>query len=199
MRPFFHPTEADLALYARLARSLRVLPPSSLFRHLGTEGQHLALLGDRAPWIWARVMRRARGRWPDLPTDGRVAGDGTVLNSVPERIVYEAVRPIVPTDMALDHEPPLGGAPPWHFADFALRHGARVVHVEVVGACGRDRVTRNALEVRLLAEFDRRLEHYRRCRLPAPEAWFLDDLVDPDHLRQRFLAIAGHLRAGGGA
>lgn len=106
---FLDGTDADLALYRRISLALRAHPPSSLFRYLLPEGKHLMQMGDQKNWVWARLMRHVRARYSDLPTSGPVAGNGVVLNSVPERIVYEALHAVIPPDAALDLEPAIGG------------------------------------------------------------------------------------------
>ena len=154
-------------------------------------------LGDEEPGVWAGLLRRVEQRWPCLPSRGRVASDGTLLNSALERIAYEAVKPVVPRDVALDLEIALDPLQqPRFYSDFAIRYGSRVMHIEIVGACGADRVTRNDWEAHLLAQFDRRLEVYRQKRL-TPEIWYLNDLLEPAQLQKRFLALVAQLRAGG--
>ncbi|MFT8520594.1 hypothetical protein [Gluconobacter oxydans] len=197
VRSFFEPTDADLDLYRDISVRLKAQPPSSLFRYLQPAGRHLMQLGDERPSVWACLLRRVEQRWPDLPSQGSVASDGTRLNSTPERIAYEAIKPIVPRDVALDLEIALDPLQqPRFYSDFAIRYGSRVIHIEIVGACGADRVTRNDWEARLLAQFDRRLEVYRQKCL-TPEIWYLNDLLEPAQLQKRFLALVAQLRAGG--
>ncbi|MEN3165798.1 hypothetical protein [Gluconobacter sp. OJB] len=198
-RSFFEPTDDDLDLYRDISFRLKAQPPSSLFRYLQPEGRHLMQLGDEEPGVWACLLRRVEQRWPGLPSRGRVASDGTRLNSALERIAYEAVKPVVPRDVALDLEIALDPSQqPRFYSDFAIRFGSRVMHIEIVGACGADRVTRNNWESHLLAQFDRRLEVYRQQRL-TPEIWYLNDLLEPAQLQKRFLALVAQLRAGGGS
>ncbi|AFW01762.1 hypothetical protein BAR24_14945 [Gluconobacter oxydans] len=195
-RSFFEPTDDDLDLYRDISFKLKAQPPSSLFRYLQPEGRHLMQLGDEEPGVWAGLLRRVEQRWPGLPSRGRVASDGTLLNSALERIAYEAVKPVVPRDVALDLEIALDPLQqPRFYSDFAIRHGSRVMHIEIVGACGADRVTRNDWEAHLLAQFDRRLEVYRQKCL-TPEIWYLNDLLEPAQLQKRFLALVAQLRSG---
>ena len=197
VRSFFEPTDDDLDLYRDISFKLKAQPPSSLFRYLQPAGRHLMRLGDEGPGVWAGLLRRVEQRWPGLPSRGRVASDGTLLNSALERIAYEAVRPVVPRDVALDLEIALDPLQqPRFYSDFAIRHGSRVMHIEIVGACGADRVTRNDWEAHLLAQFDRRLEVYRQQCLK-PEIWYLNDLLEPAQLQKRFLALVAQLRSGG--
>ena len=199
VRSFFEPTDDDLDLYRDISFKLKAQPPSSLFRYLQPAGRHLMRLGDEGPGVWAGLLRRVEQRWPGLPSRGRVASDGTLLNSALERIAYEAVKPVVPRDVALDLEIALDPLQqPRFYSDFAIRHGSRVMHIEIVGACGADRVTRNDWEAHLLAQFDRRLEVYRQKCL-TPEIWYLNDLLEPAQLQKRFLALVAQLRAGGGS
>ncbi|MBS1051894.1 hypothetical protein [Gluconobacter japonicus] len=196
-RSFFEPTDDDLDLYRDISFRLKAQPPSSLFRYLQPEGRHLMQLGDEEPGVWACLLRRVEQRWLGLPSRGRVASDGTRLNSALERIAYEAVKPVVPRDVALDLEIALDPSQqPRFYSDFAIRFGSSVMHIEIVGACGADRVTRNNWESHLLAPFDRRLEVYRQQRL-TPEIWYLNDLLEPAQLQKRFLALVAQLRAGG--
>ncbi|CAI9122348.1 hypothetical protein [Brytella acorum] len=188
---FLDATDADLAFYRRISLALGVQPPSSLFRYLLPEGKHLMQLGDRENWVWARLMRHAHARYSDLPTSGSVAGNGVVLNSVPERIVYEALHPVTPADVALDLEPAIGS--PQFFSDFGIRVAGQVRYLEIVGACGSDRVLRNAWEEHLLQQFDKRLSHYAAYDIK-PEIWYLDQIIDPQRMRQRFHAIIADLR-----
>lgn len=195
-RSFFEPTPDDLRLYRELSLRLRVQPPSSLFRYIPTPaGQHLTRLGDCKQWAWAAVIKAAMAQWHDLPTRGTIASDGKKLNSTPERIVWEALRPVAPDDITLDVEPRIQIAgPALFFSDLGIRFQDRVRYVEVAGGCGRDRVVRNPYEVQLLQGLDRRLGAYRAYGLEAPEIWWLDDLIDPDGLRRRFLEIVAQLR-----
>ncbi|WP_252348928.1 hypothetical protein [Gluconobacter sp. P5E10] len=199
-RSFFEPTPDDLLLYRELSLRLKAQPPSSLFRYIPTPaGQHLTRLGDCGTWAWAAVIKAAMACWNDLPTGGKIAEDGTQLNSTPERIAWEALRPVTPSDITLDVEPPIQIAAPAHFfSDLGIRFQDRVRYVEVVGACGADRVTRNDWEAHLLAQFDRRLEVYRQKQL-TPEIWYLNDLLEPAQLQERFLALVAQLRAGDGS
>ncbi|WP_242010971.1 hypothetical protein [Acetobacter musti] len=191
---FLEPTEADLHLYRTLAMKLRVQPPSSLFRYLLPQGQHLMHLGDRPSWVWANLLKVAQARWPDLPPYGNVASDGTALNSTVERIVYEAIVPVVPDDVAIDLEAAISSDSQRRFhSDIAVRLRSQVQHIEIVGACGSDRVTRNEWEQKLLAQFDRRLLVYEAAGIQ-PEVWYLDQMLEPDRLRQRFLQIVAGLR-----
>ena len=196
VRSFFEPTPDDLRLYRELSLRLRTQPPSSLFRYIPTPaGQHLTRLGDCGTWAWAAVIKAAMACWNDLPTGGKIAEDGTQLNSTPERIAWEALRPVTPSDITLDVEPPIQIAgPALFFSDLGIRFQDRVRYVAVAGCCGRDRVVRNSYEARLLAELDRRLGAYRAYGLAAPEVWWLDDLIDPNALRRRFLEIVAQLR-----
>nr|WP_220572388.1 hypothetical protein [Gluconobacter oxydans] len=193
--PFLDGTDADLALYRRISLTLRAQPPSSLFRYLLPEGKHLMQMGDQKNWVWARLMRHARARYSDLPTSGPVAGNGVVLNSVPERIVYEALHPVIPPDAALDLEPAIGGLARNQnfFSDFGIRVAGQVRYLEIVGACGSDRVFRNAWEEHLLQQFDKRLGHYTAYKI-IPEIWYLDHIIDPQRMRQRFQEILADLR-----
>ncbi len=197
-RSFFEPTLDDLRLYRDLSLRLRAQPPSSLFRYIPTPaGQHLTRLGDCGTWAWAAVIKAAMACWNDLPTGGKIAEDGTQLNSTPERIAWEALCPVIPSDITLDVEPPIQiAAPARFFSDLGIRFQDRVRYVEVVGACGADRVTRNDWEAHLLAQFDRRLEVYRQKCL-TPEIWYLNDLLEPAQLQKRFLALVAQLRSGG--
>lgn len=195
---FFEPTDADLDLYYSLAMKLHAQPPSCLFRYLLPEGQHLMHLGDRAPWVWGHLLNVVATKWPNLPTRGLVASDGTRLNSAIERIAYEAIIPVVPSDVAIDLEAAInsGDRSRLFHSDIAIRVQSQVQHVEIVGACGSDRVTRNEWEQKLLAQFDRRLLIYDACRIQ-PEIWYLNDLLEPQHLQRRFLTIVTRLRRGG--
>mgnify|MGYP000848854492 CR=1 FL=1 len=193
---FFEPTQDDLTLYREISLRLHVQPPSSLFRYIATPaGQHLTRLGDCGTWAWARVIKMAMMHWHDLPTRGAIAGDGTQLNSVPERIVWEALRPVVPPDVTLDVEPRIEAAPhTLFFSDLGIRYRNLVRHVEVAGCCGSDRVVRNDWERHLLRGLDRRLQTYRTHGLETPEIWWLNDLLYPEMLRQRFMTIVAQLR-----
>ncbi|WP_016738549.1 hypothetical protein [Gluconobacter thailandicus] len=195
-RSFFEPTPDDLLLYRELSLRLKAQPPSSLFRYIPSPaGQHLTHLGDCGKWAWARVIKVAMSRWHDLPSRGKIACDGTHLNSTPERIAWEALRPVVPSDIVIDVEPCLQTASSASFfSDLGIRFQSRVRHVEVAGCCGRDRVVRNEWEAHLLKGLDRRLGAYRTYGLEAPEIWWLDDLIDPNVLRRRFLEIVDQLR-----
>ncbi|CAI9121527.1 hypothetical protein [Brytella acorum] len=127
----------------------------------------------------------------------QIALNGTILGFCRKAAKTLSQQSLTPSDITLDVEPPIQiAAPARFFSDLGIRFQDRVRYVEVVGACGADRVTRNDWEAHLLAQFDRRLEVYRQQRL-TPQIWYLNDLLEPAQLQKRFLALVAQLRAGG--
>lgn len=193
----FRPSEADLLFYREVSLQLNVQPSSPMFRYTGPRGSHLSFIGERGCRDWARVMRFARMRWPDLPTAGKIASDGRQLGSVAERAFYETIIAVKPADVTIDVEQPLDERQPDGFrSDLGIRFKDRITHVEIVGACGSDEVTRNAAERHMLGRFHRRQKLYRKMGIK-PVVLYLDMLIDPPVMRERFHAIVAALRAGG--
>lgn len=191
----FRPSEADLLFYREVSMLLNVQPSSPMFRYTGPRGSHLNFIGERGCRDWARLMRLARLRWPDLPTAGRIASDGRRLGSIPERSFYETIIAVQPGDITIDLEQPLDERQPDGFrSDLGIRYRDRITHVEIVGACGSDEVTRNAAERHMLGRFHRRLKLYHILGIE-PVVLYLDVLVDPPAMRERFHAIVAALRA----
>ncbi|MBB3172881.1 hypothetical protein FHR90_000695 [Endobacter medicaginis] len=176
------PTEADLVLYRDLARQLGAPPNAHICRHAGPAAHHLVFINESGPRDWTRVHDTAAARWPDLPKSGSVARDGTVLDSLPERIVYEMLAPRLKPRMALDLHQPIRARDARHRADFTLRCGAARRFIEVVGCCGSDRITRNDDERLWLARLDRRLAVYAAQGI-VPVLIHLDLLAQPARLR----------------
>lgn len=177
------PTDADLDRYHDLACELGAPPSAHICRHAGPAFQHLVFIGESGPRDWSRVHEMAVRRWPDMPEPGAVAEDGTVLDSLPERIVYEMLSPLLRPRMALDLHQPIVARDARHRADLTLRCGAARRYIEVIGCCGSDRITRNDDERRWLARLDRRLTVYDRHGI-SPVLVHLDLLAQPRRLRR---------------
>jgi hypothetical protein len=178
----FLPTETDLRLYRDLAQELKAPPNAHICRYLGAPGAHLVFLGDSGPGDWRRLQEMAASRWPDLPSPGRMATDGTELETVPERIVYESLRPLLRSGMAIDLHQPIRPDDAGHRADLTLRLREARIFIEVAGCCGSDRITRNDNEKRWLERLDRRLRYYHSLSIPPVCIW-LDLLARPQELR----------------
>lgn len=178
----FHPTEADLITYRDLARALGAPPNEAICRYLGAAGQHLVFIGESGQRDWARVDAQARARWPDLPPTGKVASDGKVLESLPERIVYQILDSVKHEDMEIDLHQPIMANVGAEKADLTLRRRSAACFIEVIGSCGPNRITRNDHELRGLERFERRENFYRRVGI-TPVCIFLDLLARPDDLK----------------
>ncbi|KXV18827.1 hypothetical protein [Gluconobacter oxydans] len=178
----FHPTEADLITYRDLACALGAPPNEAICRYLGPIGQHLVFVGESGQRDWARVDAQARARWPDLPPTGTTAYDGMVLESLPERIVFQILRSMALPDMEIDlHQPIMPDVGP-EKADLTLRRRDAACFIEVIGCCGVNRITRNDHERRGLERFERREAFYRRVGI-TPVCIFLDLLARPEELK----------------
>ncbi|OUJ04940.1 hypothetical protein [Acetobacter malorum] len=178
----FHPTEADLITYRDLARALGAPPSEAICRYLGPAGQHLVFIGESGQRDWARIDAQARARWPDLPSTGTTASDGKILESLPERIVYQILDSLKHHDMEIDlHQPIMADVGP-EKADLTLRRRDAACFIEVIGCCGVNRITRNDHECRGLERFERREAFYRRVGI-TPVCIFLDLLARPEDLK----------------
>ncbi|KXV55866.1 hypothetical protein AD947_13965 [Acetobacter tropicalis] len=178
----FHPTEADLITYRDLARALGAPPSEAICRYLGPAGQHLVFIGESGQRDWARIDAQARARWPDLPSTGTTASDGKILESLPERIVYQILDSLKHHDIEIDlHQQIMPDVRP-EKADLTLRRRDAACFIEVIGCCGVNRITRNDHECRGLERFERREAFYRRVGI-TPVCIFLDLLARPEDLK----------------
>lgn len=178
----FYPTDDDLLLYKDMTRALGAPPNSHMFRFLGAPGQHLVFIGESGTQEWSRVQQIAACRWPHLPVSGPVADDGTKLDSLPERIVYQILKGFLRRSMVLDVHEPIGLAQGRFRADLTLRKGNFCRYIEVVGCCGSDRITRNEDEREWLARLDQRLAFYRAQKIEPVVVW-LDMFARPKELK----------------
>lgn len=178
----FYPTDEDLLLYRDMTIALGAPPNSHMFRFRGPAGQHLVFIGDSGTQEWSRVQQIAARRWPDLPTPGPIAHDGTVLDSLPERIVYQILKGFLRRNMVLDVHEPIGLAQGRFRADLTLRKGNASRYIEVAGCCGSDRITRNEDERKWLARLDQRLSFYRALDVTPVVVW-LDMFARPAELK----------------
>ncbi|MCP1195067.1 hypothetical protein NKW84_04215 [Acetobacter senegalensis] len=128
------------------------------------------------------MQQIAARRWPDLPAPGPIAHDGTVLDSLPERIVYQILKGFLRRNMVLDVHEPIGLAQGRFRADLTLRKGNFCRYIEVAGCCGSDRVTRNDDERKWLARLDQRLAFYRAQKIEPVVVW-LDMFARPEVLK----------------
>ena len=178
----FYPTEDDLLLYRDMTRALGAPPNAHMCRFLGAAGQHLVFIGDSGTQEWSRVQQIAACRWPHLPVSGPVADDGTKLDSLPERIVYQMLCTLKRRNMHVDVHEPICLDEGRFRADLTLRKGNISRYVEVVGCCGSDRVTRNDDERKWLARLDQRLAFYRAQKIEPVVVW-LDMFARPEVLK----------------
>lgn len=178
----FYPTEDDLLLYRDMTRALGAPPNAHMCRFLGAVGQHLVFIGDSGTQEWSRVQQIAACRWPHLPTSGSVATDGTILDSLPERIVYQMLCTLKRRNMHVDVHEPIGLTQGRFRADLTLRKGNFCRYIEVAGCCGSDRITRNEDERKWLARLDQRLSFYRALDVTPVVVW-LDMFARPAELK----------------
>lgn len=178
----FYPTEKDLLLYKQMAVALGAPPNAHMFRFMGAAGQHLIFIGDSGTAEWSRVQQTAAGLWPHLPVSGPVASDGTKLDSLPERIVYQMLCTLKRRNMHVDVHEPICLSEGLFRADLTLRKGNFCRYIEVAGCCGSDRVTRNDDERKWLARLDQRLAFYRALDITPVVVW-LDMFARPEALK----------------
>jgi|GEM_PF-2783763 len=189
----YHATEADLHLYRRVTLALGVPPNSAMLRYAGPEAAHLVFIGESGRGDWARLLREVDARWPDLPPRGPTASDGAVLESLPERVAYEHLRPLMMQGLRLDLNQPISPEHGAYRADLTIRFGRSATYFEVVGACGSDRIVLNRWERRGVARLDRRLKFYARLGI-TPRCLYLDHLMDADGLKRTYRAAIASLR-----
>lgn len=178
----FYPTEDDLLLYRDMTRALGAPPNAHMCRFLGAAGQHLVFIGESGTQEWSRVQQIAAHRWPHLPTPGSVASDGTKLDSLPERIVYQMLCTLKRRSIHVDVHEPICLNEGRFRADLTLRKGAVSRYIEVAGCCGSDRITRNEEERKWLARLDQRLAFYRAQKIEPVLIW-LDMFAHPAELK----------------
>lgn len=178
----FYPTKEDLRLYKNMTLALGAPPNSHMFRFLGAPGQHLVFIGESGTLEWSRVQRIASCRWPHLPVSGPVADDGTLLDSLPERIVYQMLCTLKRRNMHVDVHEPICLDKGLFRADLTLRKRNFCRYIEVAGCCGSDRITRNEEERRWLARLDQRLSFYRALDITPVVVW-LDMFARPAELQ----------------
>lgn len=178
----FYPTDEDLFLYRDMTLALGAPPNAHMCRFLGAAGQHLVFIGDSGTAEWSRVQLTAARRWPHLPVSGSVASDGTKLDSLPERIVYQMLCTLKRSNMHVDVHEPICPNEGRFRADLTLRKGAVSRYIEVAGCCGSDRITRNKDERTWLARLDQRLAFYRAQKIEPVLIW-LDMFAHPAELK----------------
>ncbi|MFP2870864.1 hypothetical protein ACLEIY_01235 [Acetobacter tropicalis] len=178
----FYPTKEDLRLYKNMALALGAPPNSHMFRFMGAAGQHLVFIGESGTLEWSRVQQTAAGRWPHLPVSGPVASDGTLLDSLPERIVYQMLCALKRRNMHVDVHEPICLDKGLFRTDLTLRKGFVSRYIEVAGCCGSDRITRNEDERKWLARLDQRLSFYRALDVTPVVVW-LDMFARPAELK----------------
>ncbi|WP_244150436.1 hypothetical protein [Acetobacter malorum] len=178
----FYPIDEDLLLYRDMALALGAPPNSHMLRFMGPAGQNLVFIGESGTQEWARVQHMAGCRWPQLPAPGSVATDGTKLDSLPERIVYQMLSVLKRRNMHVDVHEPICISDGRFRADLTLRKGAVSRYIEVVGCCGSDRITRNKDERTWLARLDQRLAFYRAQKIEPVLIW-LDMFAHPAELK----------------
>lgn len=173
--------EHDAALYRDIARRMpRGLPPTAfMLRYVGPEARDLF---DRyaAPSDWSGFRAAVAARYPDVPAwTPTVAQDGTRLASVPERMVYELLRPRLPCDITLVLHPRLPVPGRRFDADFGLSgRSGPVLHVEVTGAVARNIAPELEHEHRMARRLAAKLEACAKAGLGAPVILYADDFGD---------------------
>ena len=169
--------------------------------HQGPRARHLVELG-RSLGDWRRVGDIAAARWPELPSRGRQAADGTELDSAPERICYETLRPLVRPPLTLVMHPHLFAGREM-FADFGLAgpDGRSLVHIEVSGMLGSDLIAGNRAEADSLVRLREKQRLQAEAGQPALRVVVLDTLANADWLRaiceEAVQAALAMLRASG--
>ena len=180
-------TRQDRRDYAALATRLSLPPTSFMALHAGDVGAALFQRYGGSTAVWMQFRREVNRDFPDVPVwTHSVAADGQELGSVPERVVYEIMRNLLPLDVRLDVHPRLPPPNRRRWADFCLTHDSsgRHRHIEVAGLVARDGLPRLPEEAKYRRQLVGKLEGYVAAGEPTPYLVFVDDICrDPDGLR----------------
>lgn len=180
-----------IGLYLRLAALLGFQPAPDHLRLLGWPGELINQVACKPAGMWGAFCRRVEERRPDLtcPTPPRAA-DGTVLASLQEMIVYEALR----THPSLDDigvHPVLGGPGPF-VGDFRIRTPAAALVLEAA-LVGSDPSTDTSMRQRYRADLERKIQYCRDELGFEPAVIYADEILPPRRLARRLNEIFGRL------
>jgi hypothetical protein len=181
----------DISLYSNLAARVGLPPTPFMLPFLGTAAEDLADRRAPDPTSW-RVFREEVTRvHPSLPVwTLTTARDGQVLASVVERLAYEALQPRLPASTTMILHPTITALRKWT-ADFGLIPSSReaMVHVEVAGLLASDWRPRNEREAGYAIHFEAKLAAYAQAGLPRPAIIHVDQVCDPNRLREAVNAV----------
>jgi len=197
---WYHPYKEDRRLYAELAKRLSLAPTSYMTLHAGDSGAMLFGRYGADSATWKRFREQVSLDYPGLPIwTSRIAEDGQVLCSVPERLVYESFRAILRADISLEVHPYVGDSRGDRRADFRLTHepSNRNVHIEVAGRIARDGRPRTPREASYRRYLMAKLEAYAAAGLAAPALIFIDEVCRPEVLPVLLHGIVADLRGTG--
>jgi hypothetical protein len=166
--------------------------------HAGLQGSEIY---DRHGHSWAnwQYFRGEVNRlFPAIPSwTTSIAKDGTVLASVPERLVYEMLCALVPSNIRMEVHPLLGPKSRGRSADFRLtdQWSARRLNIEVAGMIAKDGIPRFPNEARYRKDLVAKLDAYAAAREPAPYLIFIDEVCgDPEKLRDGLCQAVSELQ-----
>lgn len=195
---FQHALAHDAPLYREL--SLRVpcclAPPAFMLPYMGPDA--CALFERRASDApsWLGFRQAVTALYPDIPVRTLVvAADGTRLDSVPERLAYELLRPRLPTDITLVLHPRIPIPGRRFKADFGLVDASGcVLHIEVAGAVARYAAPQRERELHARRKLDAKLAACVQAGLAAPTVLYADEICDRERLDLRLDQIMATVR-----
>jgi hypothetical protein len=176
-------TDEDLQFMAALTERLGAPPVSNMMRYCGPEARHLDQLGESLG-DWRRMLEALARRYPDLPQSGQRASDGTILDSAPERIVWETLVQMVPDELELCCHPWLEEGR-YLRSDFGLcapDDNTPLVCIEVMGMLGSDRICRADVEEASLDRLAKKEDWFSQPDRPLLRVIWLDMMAHPDWL-----------------
>jgi len=159
-------------------------------------GEDAADLADRRATdaaTWGAFRTEVSMRYPAIPLwTSAIAIDGQVLNSVVERVFYEAILRRKPSSMKVEAHPILHPTRKWR-ADFGVTSSVQTEmrHIEVAGLCASDGHPRNEREAAYQRHLDAKLGVYTQVGLHKPIVVHIDTVVDPFKLLSAIDRILG--------
>jgi len=151
---------------------------------------------DMSTWLAFRA--EVQHMYPDVPAwTSKVAADGQRLDSVPERLTYEAIRRALPEAAVLSVHKPIHPAAGKRTADFTVAMpSGDTLRIEAIGMIARGAAPSNATQELYSQRLAAKFLAYAAAGMPPPVTIYGNEIADPDRLRE---TVRQTLAAIGGA
>lgn len=175
----------DMQLYVFLSQRLFLAPTPFMLKFMGADAADLADRRGTDAVVWAAFRAEVTLNFPSIPSwTSTTARDGQLLNSVVERVAYEALQRQKPPSMTLKAHPILHPKRKWR-ADFGVTSVVQgsMLHIEVAGLIASDGRPRNEREAAYQRHLRAKLGVYAQVGLHEPVVIYIDIIVDPVKLQ----------------